>query len=56
MEIYYILLGIAAVITAIGTTIHQGRSSKAMVQAIDELRAELKDHRSRIGRLEDKVL
>lgn len=48
MEVYYVLLGIAAIITSITGS----RNSKALGVAIAELKAELADHRSRIQALE----
>lgn len=48
MEVYYVLLGIAAIITSLNSS----RNSKALHEAITELKAELADHRSRIQALE----
>lgn len=52
MDIYYILLGVAAVVSALNGS----RSTKALHLAVQELRAELHDHRTRIERLEGRVL
>ncbi len=48
MEVYYALLGVAAVISALNS----GRNSKALAQAIKELQVTLRSHEERITKLE----
>ena len=48
MDPYTILLGIAAVISAMNGS----RTTKSLEKAVNELRAELSDHRGRITALE----
>jgi prefoldin subunit 5 len=50
MDLYYILLGIAAVISALNS----GRNSKALEAAIKELQRTLQSHDDRITQLEKR--
>lgn len=50
MELYYVLLGVAAVISALSGA----SQSKQLKSAIQELQATLKDHDSRITALEKR--
>lgn len=48
MTAYYWMLGVAAIISSLS----QFTSNRGLKRAIEEMRAEMKDHRERLGRLE----